>query len=139
MEISDYLKIKHQSIVRIKSNPTYTKRRLNPDIIESMDSTVVVLINFIIKDKEIYPDYHHPVICSVRQAAVFLKTKGKINKKMSLQMMKSIDNARKDIKTIAKKNAFWINEGKPPFNGLSDFNKNAWLVLYKEDYDRLSI
>ena len=42
-----------------------------------------------------------------------------------------------DIKTIARKNAFWISEGKQPFNGLSDYLGDAWLVLYKEDYEKL--
>ena len=136
-DIADYQKYLHQSVRRIKSNSSYSERRLKPNVPHTNDANVVVLINFIVLNNDIVPDYAHSVIGSIRHLAVFLKTDSQINKEMSNELFKKIDNCRKDIRTIAKKNAFWINMGKKPFNGLADFMGNAWLVLFKEDYEKI--
>lgn len=135
--IDSYLKTKHQSLVRIISQPDYSERRLSPNIPQVTDSTAVVLVNFIIKDRELYPDYDHPVIGSVRQMAVFLRSPKSLTKDTPDEMLRKVDNCRKDIRTIANKNAFWVNLDKLPFNGLADYEGHAWLVLFKEDFDKI--
>lgn len=132
----EYQKSFHQSLRRIKYRKDFSKRRLNPRPINSQDSTLVVLVNFIVKDDEILEDYIHPIIGSIRQAAMFLKSKAQTTQNMSMRVFNKIDNCRKDIKTIAKKNSYWIKKGKKPFNSLSDFNDNAWLIFFIDDYQK---
>ena len=112
-------------------------RRLDSKNLLTNDSNQVVLINFIVDKDQIYPDYDHPVIGSVRQIAAFLKSPIPITVNSPMELIKKADNCRKDIRTIATKNKKWIDLCQEPFNSLSDFECQAWLVLYKEDYEKI--
>ena len=134
IDINEYEHLKKLSLRKIKVKSELSLRRLKPMIAITDDAKQIVLVNFTCDGDEIFPDYDHPVIGSIRQVAVFLKSPTPLTKDSPIELIKKADNSRKDIKTIASKNQKWINANKQPFNSLSDFEGQAWLVLYKEDY-----
>lgn len=134
---NEYDYLKKLSLRKISFKDILSSRRLEQRNVPTNDANQVVLVNFTVDEEELHPDYEHPVIGSVRQMAAFLKSSTPITKGTPVDLIKKADNCRKDIKTIANKNKKWVELSMEPFHSLSDFESQAWLVLFKEDYEKI--